>query len=66
MMSEYEKCPSVLILYANHKVMSKSGYFIFCDIFNVSAETKGKIFPDFHRPILACLLACKHFAYYMV
>lgn len=45
-MSEYEKCSSVLILHADHKVMSKSGYFTFNDIFNVSAETKGKKFPD--------------------
>ena len=44
-MSEYEKCSSVLILHADHNVMSKSGYFTFSDIFNVSAETKGKIFP---------------------
>uniref|UniRef100_A0A1X7V2E2 Uncharacterized protein n=1 Tax=Amphimedon queenslandica TaxID=400682 RepID=A0A1X7V2E2_AMPQE len=45
-MSEYKKCSSVLILHADHRVMSKSDCFTFSDVFDFGGGKKGKIFPD--------------------
>ena len=57
-MSKYEKCSSVLILHADHRVMSKSNCFTFSDIFEFGDGKKGKIFPDISstHPLLSFTL----------
>lgn len=45
-MSEYKKCSSVLVLHADHRVISKSDCFTFSDVFEFGDGKKGKIFPD--------------------